>query len=181
MELGGRAQDSSFSHGQQLVGFDLRFLFKQRAPIGLGSSRGRADVRCGVSPSPLPGGGVPLGAPPAAPKVEDEVGRAFKLERRRSVVQHELFQEAMGAMSRLGEELAGVDSRLEAEGLRLVEERRKLRVAINLGHYQRDLENAKAEASLKIAHEARSRALEEAREADRRREAAEKRKWELQA
>ena len=41
----------------------------------------------------------------------------------------------MGAMSRLGEELAGVDWRLEAEGLRLVEERRKLRVAINLGRY----------------------------------------------
>ena len=74
------------------------------------------------APSPLPGGGAPLGAPPAAPEVEDEVGRAFELERGRSVVRHELFQEAMGAMSRLGEELAGVDSRLEAEGLRLVEE-----------------------------------------------------------
>ena len=84
-------------------------------------------------------------------------------------------------MSHLGEELAGVDSRLEAEGLRLVEERRKLRVAINLGRYQRDLENAKAGASLKIAHEAHSRALEEAREADRRREVAEERAWELQA
>ena len=87
----------------------------------------------------------------------------------------------MGAMSRLGEELAGVDSRLEAEGLRLVEERRKMRVAINLGRYQRVLENAKAEASLKIANEARSRALEEAREADRRHEAAEERARGLQA
>ena len=52
-------------------------------------------------------------------------------------------------------------------------------MAINLGRYQRDLENAKAEASLKVSHEARSRALEEAREADRHREAAEKRAWEL--
>ena len=127
------------------------------------------------APSPLSGGGAPLGPPPAAPKVEDEVGRAFELERGRSVVRHELFQEAMNAMSRLGEELASVDSRLEAEGLRLVEERRKLKVAINLGRYQRDLENAKAEASLKIAHEARSRALEEAREA------VEERAWGLQA
>ena len=84
-------------------------------------------------------------------------------------------------MSRLGEELASVDSRLEAEGLWLVEERCKLRVAINLGHYHCDLEKAEAEASLKIANEARSRALEEAREADHRREAAEERAWGLQA
>ena len=87
----------------------------------------------------------------------------------------------MNTMSRLGEELVSVDSRLEAEGLRLAEERRKLKVAINLGRYQRDLENAKAEVSLKVSHEARSRALEEAREADRRCEAAVKRAWELQA
>ena len=124
---------------------------------------------------------MPLDAPPTAPEVEDEAGRAFELKRGRSIVRHELFQEAMGVMSRLGEELGGVDSRLEAEGLRLVEERRKLRVAITLGRYQRELENAKAEASLKIANEARSRALEEAREADCRREAAEERAWGLQA
>ena len=109
------------------------------------------------------------------------MGRVLEFEHGRSVVRHELFQEAMGAMNRLGEELAGVDARLEAEGLRLVEERRKLRVAINLGRYQRDLDNAKAEASLKVSREACSRALEEAREADRRREAAEKCAWELQA
>ena len=95
-------------------------------------------------PAPLPRGGALLGTPPATPEAEDEVNRAFELERGRTVVRHELVQEAMGAMSRLGEELAGVDSRLEAEGLRLGEEPRKLRVAINLGRYQRDLENAKA-------------------------------------
>ena len=109
------------------------------------------------------------------------MGRAFELERGRSVVRHELFQKAMDTMNHLGEELAGVDLRLEAECLRLVEERRKLRVAINLGPYHRDLECAKAEASLKITNEARSRALEEAHEADRRREAAEERAWGLQA
>ena len=78
---------------------------------------------------------MPLGAPPAAPEVEDDESRAFELERGQSVVRHELFQAAMNAMSRLGEELASVDSRLEAEGLRLAEERRKLKVAINLGRY----------------------------------------------
>ena len=84
-------------------------------------------------------------------------------------------------MNRLGGEIADVDARLKAEGLQLAEERRKLKVAINLSRYQHDLENTKAEASLKVSHEARSRALEEAREADCRREAAEKRAWELQA
>ena len=78
-------------------------------------------------------------------------------------------------------ELAGVDARLEAKGLRLVEEWHKLKVAINLGRHQRELENAKAEASLAASREAYSRALEDACEADHHREAAEKRVWELHA
>ena len=57
-------------------------------------------------------------------------------------------------MNRLGGELADVDARLKAEGLPLAEERRKLKVAINLGCYQHDLDNAKAEASLKVSREA---------------------------
>ena len=65
-----------------------------RAPREDGVASGAASA-----PSPLPGGGAPLGAPPAAPEVEDEVGRAFELERGQSVVRHELFQEAMGAMN----------------------------------------------------------------------------------
>ena len=109
------------------------------------------------------------------------MGCALEFERGRSVVRHELFQEAMGAMNRLGGELADVDVCLKAEVLRLAEERHKLKVAINLGRHQRDLDNAKAKASLEVSREACSRALEEAREADRRREAAEKCAWELQA
>ena len=62
----------------------------------------------------------------------------------------------MGAMSRLGEELAGVDARLEAKGLRLAEEWHRLKVAINLGRHQRELENTKAEASLATSREASS-------------------------
>ena len=83
-------------------------------------------------------------------------------------------------MSQLGVELAGEDARLEAEGLRLIEERRKLKAAVGLARHQRDLENAKAEASLVASREACSRAIEEAQEADRRCEAAEERAWELQ-
>ena len=41
-----------------------------------------------------------------------------------------------------------MDACLEAEGLRLVEEQRKLKVAFNLARHQRELDNAKAEASL---------------------------------
>ena len=63
-------------------------------------------------------------------------------------------------------ELASEDACLEAEGLRLVEERRKLKVDITLARHQRDLENAKAEALLAASREACSQAVEEAREAD---------------
>ena len=60
----------------------------------------------------------------------------------------------MDAMGHLGGELADVDKRLEAEGLRLIEERRKLKVAINLARHQRKLDNMKAEASLAASREA---------------------------
>ena len=109
------------------------------------------------------------------------MGHVLEFEHGQSIVRYELFREALGAMNRLGEELEGVDACLEAEGLRLVEEWNKLKVAINLRRHQRELDNLKAEASLAASREACSRALEEAREADRRHEAADKRAWELQA
>ena len=59
-------------------------------------------------------------------------------------------------MNRLGEELVDVDARLMAEGLRLVEERHKLKVAINLRRHQRELVNAKAEACPVASREAYS-------------------------
>ena len=80
-------------------------------------------------------------------------------------------------MSRIGAELAGEDARLEAEGLRLAEERRKLKVAVALARHQRDLDNAKAEASLAASREACSQAVEEAREADHRCRDAEDHAW----
>ena len=84
-------------------------------------------------------------------------------------------------MSLLGEELADEDARLEAEGLRLVAERRKLEAAAALAHRRRDLDDEEAKASLAASREARSQAVEEAREADRRREATEERARELLA
>ena len=78
-------------------------------------------------------------------------------------------------MSLLGEELTDEDARLEVEGLRLVAERRELETAAALVHRQRDLDDEEAKASLAASREARSQAVEEAREADRRREATEER------
>ena len=63
----------------------------------------------------------------------------------------------------------------------MAEEWHKLKVAINHGRHQRELENVKADASLAASREACSRAREEAREADCRRKAAEKHAWELHA
>ena len=54
--------------------------------------------------------------------MKDGLGRALELPRDRCILRHELFQEAMGALSRLEEELGDVDARLEAEGLRLAYE-----------------------------------------------------------
>nr|XP_020181403.1 wiskott-Aldrich syndrome protein homolog 1-like [Aegilops tauschii subsp. strangulata] len=147
-----------------------------RAPTEVQSAAGGAPA-----PSPLLKGGEPLRVPSATPAVEDRIGRVLKFAHEWGVIRHELFQEAMGGMSLLGGELVEVDARLEAEGLRLMEECHKLKVAINLGHHQRDLDNVKAGESLATSRVACARALEEAREADRRREIAEKRAWELQA
>ena len=113
--------------------------------------------------------------------MEDGIGHVLQFAHEQGVIRHELFQEAMGTMSRLGGELVEVDARLVAEGLRLLEEQHKLKAAINIGCHQRELDNAKAEASLATSREACARALEEAREVDRRREIAEKHAWELQA
>ena len=73
------------------------------------------------------------------------------------------------------EELMDVDACLETEGFRLVHEWRQLKMAINLERLQRQRANTKTEASLATSREASARALEKAREADRRREVAEKR------
>ena len=85
----------------------------------------------------------------------------------------------MGALSWLGEEVVDVDARLETEGLRLADEWDQLKVAIDLGRLQRDRAIVQAKASLATSREASALALEEAREADRRREAVEKREGEL--
>lgn len=84
-------------------------------------------------------------------------------------------------MSLLGEELADEDARLEAEGLRLVAERSELEASAALAHRRRDLDDEEAKASLAASREARAQGVEEAREADRRREATEERTHELLA
>ena len=98
------------------------------------------------------------------PGVEDGPNHAFELARERGVVRHELFREARGALSRLGEDLVDVDARLEAEDLRLADEWHRLKVAVNLGRLQDERANAKAEVSLATSREASARALVEPRE-----------------
>ena len=120
-----------------------------RAPREAWPAAGRAPA-----PSPLLKGGEPLRAPSASPVVEYRVGSVLRSAHERSVVLHELFRDAMGAMNRLGEELADVDTCLVAEGLRLMVEQHKLKVAINLGRHQRELDNAIADASLATTREA---------------------------
>ena len=107
--------------------------------------------------------------------VEDVLERA----RERRALRQGFLRRAADAVSLLGEELADEDARLEAEGLRLAAERRELEGAIALARRQRDLDEAEAKASLVASREARSRAAEEAREADRRRTAAEEQAREL--
>ena len=106
---------------------------------------------------------------------EDDAEDVLEHAREHRALRQGFLQRAAGAVSQLGVELADEDARLEAEGLRLAEERRKLKVAVALARHQRDLDNEKAEASLAASWEACSRAVEEAQEANQRRKAAEER------
>ena len=74
-----------------------------------------------------------------------------------------------------------MDGRVEAEGLLLAKGWRQLRTAVNLSQLQHETALRKAEALTAAAQEACDRALEEARDAKRRRVAAEERERELEA
>ena len=67
---------------------------------------------------------------------------------------HELFREALGALSRLGEVLVDVDACLGSDGLRLGVIWHQLKVAIDLGHLQHERASVWAEASLATLREA---------------------------
>ena len=95
--------------------------------------------------------------------------------RERRTLRRGVLRGADDAVCLLGEELADEDARLEAKGLRLVAERRELEAAAALAHRWRDLDDEEAKASLAASREARSQAVEGAREADRRRGATEER------
>src|SRR4051812_26021268 len=116
----------------------------------------------------------PLGA-------DDGVADVLERARGRRARHHEFLRRASGAVDLLGQELAEEDVRLEAEGLCLAAEWRKLEVAAALARRQRDLDDEEAKALLEASLAARSQAVEEARAADRRREAAEEQARELLA
>ena len=100
------------------------------------------------------------------PAAEDDIDDVLKRAREHNTIRREFLRKATDAMSQLDGELADTDAFLEAEGLRLVEERRKLKVALSLARHQCYLDNAKAEASLVALRKACSRAIEEPQEAD---------------
>ena len=124
---------------------------------------------------------MPPQGPPHTPVEEGDAEDMLRRARERRALRQEFLQGAADAEIRIVAELAGEDARLEAEGLCLAGERCKLKVAVALARHQRDLDNAKAEVSLMALREACSQAVEEAREADRRRRDAKDRAWELQA
>ena len=68
----------------------------------------------------------------------------------------------VGYLERLGDEVAEVDKRVGAEDLRLSEEWRKMKTAVNMSRRQYEAILEKAESSLATAYEAHDRALEEA-------------------
>jgi hypothetical protein len=119
--------------------------------------------------------------PPAAPHAEEGLGHVLELARGRSAVHHDILQEAVSTLGRLGEELVDVDVHLESENLRLAREWYKLNIAINLGCQQHERACTEAAESLVTSHEACAHALEEARATDHRHKAAEEREKELQA
>lgn len=158
-----------------------------RSSLGEGLAPGRASgeacqtITRAPAPSPLPRGGVLIRGPRRLLGADDDAEDMLERAQRRRVLRQGFLRRAADEVSRLGEELADEDARLEAEGLRLAEERRKLEAAAALARHQRDLDNEEAEALLAASREARSRAVEESREADRRREASEERARELLA
>ena len=119
-----------------------------------------------AAPSPTSGGGLPPRGPPHASVEEGDADDVLRRVWERRALHEEFLRRTADAVSRIRTELAAEDVRLEAEGLRLTEERRKLKVAIALARHQRDLENAKAEVLLAASREPYSQAVEEAREAD---------------
>ena len=163
----------------------LRRFLRSSPEVGLAPDRA-SDAACPAvarvpAPSPLPGGGVLIRGSRRFLGVDDGVEDVLERARERRALRQGFLRRAADAVSLLGEELADEDARLEAEGLRLAEERRKLEAAVALARHQRDLDNEKAEASLAASREACSRAVEEAQEANQQRRAAEERAWELRA
>ena len=75
---------------------------------------------------------MPPQGPPHTPVAKGDAEDVLRRARECRALRQEFLQGAADAVSRIAAELAGEDARLEAEGLRLAEERRKLKVAVTL-------------------------------------------------
>ena len=112
----------------------LSFLEDEPA-LGEASGEARPAIARAPAPSPLPSGGVLIRGPPRAFEVDGEAEDVLERARERRALHQGFLRRAEDAVSQLGVELAHEDVRLEAEGLRLAEERRKLKVAVALARH----------------------------------------------
>ena len=121
-----------------------------RSSFGDGLAPGRASgeacptIARAPAPRPLPREGGLIRGPPRLLGADDDAEDVLERVRRRRFLRQEFLRRAADAVSQLGEELDDEDARLEAEGLRLAEERRKLEAAVALARHQHDLDNEEA-------------------------------------
>ena len=144
------------------LGPALHSSLEDKLALGQASGEAHPAIARVPAPSPLPRGGALVRGPPCAPEAEGDAEDLLERARECHALRQGFLQRAADAVSQLGVELADKDTRLEAEGLCLAEERRKLKVAVALARHQCDLNNEKAEVSLEASREAFSRDILEA-------------------
>ena len=113
----------------------LRSSLEGESVPGQASGEARPAIVRAPAPSPLPRGGALVRGPPRMPEAEGDAEDVLEHALERRALRQGFLRRATDAVSQLGVELADEDARLVAEGLRLAEERRKLKVAAALARH----------------------------------------------